>query len=76
MTEIVHAPAELDKEGLIRLLQDVYFGVLTGDSLEGFIEYTIGDAPGMFDVRARYRVGNREGQGGHRMVGEFVPKES
>jgi hypothetical protein len=50
-------------------------GVRTGDTLEGFVEFTVSDAHDRWDVVARYRVDNVLGQGGVRMVGEFVERE-
>lgn len=71
MTELWHAPASLTHAELVEVVEDFGEGVRTGDTLEGFLEITIGDMPDRFDVRARYRTGNLLGQGGYRMVGEF-----
>lgn len=72
MSELVHVPAQLTRDELIAVLDDVLEGVRTGDTLEGFVEITIGDELELWDVRARYRVGNLMGQGGMKMVGAFV----
>lgn len=73
MSELWHAPASLTAEDLIAVVDDFAQGVRTGDTLEGFLEITLGDED-RFDVRARYRIGNLDGQGGYRMVGEFVER--
>lgn len=75
MSELVHAPAQLTARELVDVLDDVREGVLSGDTLEGFVEFTIGDEIERWDVRARYRVGNLMGQGGMRMIGELVPRQ-
>jgi hypothetical protein len=75
------APGELrigavnmSHDALLALLDDVREHVAAGDSFEGSLEYLLpfdDDAPPRsFDVRASYRVGNLQGQGGMRMIGE------
>lgn len=81
MSELVHAPAQLTQDELVALLEDVLAGVRSGDTLEGFVEFLIGDAPETgdwsgWDVRARYRAGNTLGQGSWRMVGALVERRN
>ena len=72
-----HYPAILDKEQLVKLLHHIADLVESGDSFEGMLEYLIPDeeeqsTEGLtFAVRSRFRVGNSEGQGGMRIIGEF-----
>ena len=74
-------PVFFTRGQLVRTLREMADRVEVGDSFEGNIEYTmpwseeIGDpetdhADG-FRVRAAYRVGNLQGQGGMRMIGEI-----
>lgn len=67
-------PKGLSKAELLEVLGDMHDLVSIDDSFEGSIEYLIPDPEGPnadadFEVRASYRVGNRDGQGGVRMVG-------
>lgn len=64
----------LDRDHLVTMLDDIRERVASGDSLEGFFSYLLAsvDAPEAYDVEARYRVGNRAGQGGMRMFGHRV----
>ena len=71
MTDLYHAPALLSHEDLAAVLHEMSRGFLWGDTLEGFIEFTVEDDGWL--VKARYRVGNREGQGSVRIVGEMIP---
>lgn len=68
-------PAVLNRDELLAIIDDIREGIRTGDSLEGFINWTLPleeDAePGTFMVEARYRVGNTMGQGGYQIIGEF-----
>jgi hypothetical protein len=59
---------------LADLLSDISAMIREGNSFEGFIEYLMPDPyeEGDVDVRARVRTGNRDGQGGMMIVGEFV----
>jgi hypothetical protein len=61
------------REELEAILEDMLIKVKAGDSLEGYLNYLMPDpdlsAPGTFDVEARYRVGNLQGQGFMRMIG-------
>jgi hypothetical protein len=75
-------PEPCSKETLLMLLDDIRAHVEADDSFEGFVEYTmpwseeIGDpmtdGPDTnFRVRASYRIGNSQGQGGMRMIGKI-----
>lgn len=69
-----HRAEYQSREEFVGVLQEVVRRVEAGDSLEGFIEYALpdeGDGPDGFRVRARFRVGNLQGQGGMRIVGEL-----
>jgi hypothetical protein len=71
------------REQLLTTIDDLRAQVANGDSFEGSLQYAfpwdkeMGDpitdptGPG-FRVRASYRVGNSMGQGGIRMVGEWM----
>lgn len=65
-------PVTMTHAQLCGILEDVSRRVQSGDSLEGSVSWAIPEdeaAPaGSFDVLASYRVGNREGQGGMRMI--------
>lgn len=53
----------------LAVLDDVRSRVAEGDSFEGYVEYAIPeDAAAEFDVRAGYRIGNRNGQGSFRLI--------
>lgn len=71
-------PAQLTHQELVEVLTDILTSVHMGDSLEGHITYTLADTPGdpdsegKWDVHARYRIGNRDGQGGYRVVGDLL----
>lgn len=78
-------PKPVSREGLVAILRDMADSVAVQDSFEGSIEYSIPtededaavvasdlmlpEREGAFMVRASYRIGNRDGQGGVRMVG-------
>lgn len=62
-------PKQLSKKELLSILSDLHDGVMTGDTLEGNIAFTISDKPNKWDVHGVYRVGNLMGQGGVRMIG-------
>ena len=75
-------PEPMSKTTLLALLDDIRAHVALDDSFEGFIEYLmpwseeigdpVTDGEGIdFRVRASYRIGNREGQGGMRMIGRI-----
>jgi len=67
----------LAKADLLVVLRDMAERVEADDSFEGSVEWTCIDPetvsddlePGEFMVRAFWRVGNSEGQGGARIVG-------
>jgi hypothetical protein len=63
----------MTKGELVLILHDMLERVKADDSYGGFIEYdSLDDVPNGFDffVRAGYRVGNLQGQGGMRVFGE------
>lgn len=71
-------PLPLSAEALASVLRDMASRVEAGDSYEGSIEYlmptdeefeAVDDVFAM--VRASYRVGNTDGQGGLRMIGDM-----
>lgn len=77
-----NVPEFLTREQLLLVLDDITQRITAGDSFEGFFEYTLpwdaemGDPETDEDkdgyrVRASYRVGNLQGQGGMRMVGRL-----
>lgn len=70
-------PANLSREDLLAILDEIRNGVATGDTLEGSIEFLLNydDEPAAhpYDVRAAYRVGNLQGQGGMQMIGHSAP---
>lgn len=77
MAEQRRIPAPCTKDELVGALTEILEGVRTGDTLEGSIEFLLPYPPAGdpedadFMVMASYRVGNRLGQGGLRMVGEW-----
>jgi hypothetical protein len=75
VAELWHKPAQLTHTELALLLECMLEGVRTGDTLEGTVTFTVSETPDCWDVIARYRVDNVLGQGGVRMVGEFVERE-
>jgi hypothetical protein len=63
------APKRMHADELAALLRDMADRVPAGDSFEGRISYEIGDvAAHEFDVEGMYRIGNRMGQGGMRVI--------
>ena len=68
-------PVNMSREDLLYIIDDIRAGVGEGDSFEGFLNYLIPDDPDApadsFDVEARYRVGNLQGQGGMEIVGTW-----
>jgi hypothetical protein len=65
----------MEQEALAAVLRDMAERVAEGDSFEGSIEYLMPTEEEVPDgtwalVRASYRIGNRDGQGGVRLVGE------
>ena len=80
MPNMNHHPELMTYPALADLLEAIAALVRAGDSWEGFVEYLIpaehthdgdGDHALTVDVRARYRIGNLDGQGGYRFVGEL-----
>lgn len=87
-------PVWMSHDELVGVLADIHDRVRAGDSFEGSIEYLIpGADDGRRDhrpyvteaewlrgsmVRASYRIGNLQGQGSLRMIGEMrdVPEDS
>jgi hypothetical protein len=68
-------PVPMGSETLAAILRDMADRVEKHDSFEGSIEYlmpTTEDVPeGTYAlVRASYRIGNTDGQGGIRLIGE------
>ena len=80
MAELIHMPDQMTKEQMVGLFQELLIRIEVGDSWEGWIEWLLPDASAPADivaeVRARYRIGNTEGQGGMRFVGELVEQPS
>lgn len=71
-------PAPVTFEDLTLVLADALTHVEGRDSFEGFIEWVMPTAEVVPDgtfalLRARYRVGNSEGQGGLRTFGRMHP---
>ncbi len=70
-------PVPRTQQDLIAYLTDALDRVKTGDSMEGFIEWSLpgeGDPQDAYAmVRASYRIGNLQGQGGMRTVGWVDP---
>lgn len=63
----------ISQAALLSALDDIRYRVALGDSLEGSIEWLMPEGPEAgprdFAVRAAWRVGNLQGQGGMRMIG-------
>ena len=55
-------------EKLIDLLIDVADMIRKGDSLEGSLRYEATETPNLYEVTASLRTGNRDGQGGVRII--------
>jgi hypothetical protein len=69
-----HQAVYQSRDELAGVLREMTRRVEAGDSMEGFIEYLLpdeGDEPDGFRVRARFRIGNLQGQGGMRIVGRL-----
>jgi hypothetical protein len=69
--------ANLTREALLAVLDEIRSGVASGDTLEGSIQFTLNcDEPPAahpYDAQAAYRVGNLQGQGGMRLIGHASP---
>jgi len=69
---------------LSNILSSITHHVQAGDSFEGYIEYAMTDIDHECQkvpcdhvmVRAGFRVGNSQGQGGMRFVGDFYGEDS
>jgi hypothetical protein len=72
-------PAPVSRDGLLATLDDIRDHVARGDSFEGFLNYTMPEPDDPDDVEfrleARYRVGNLQGQGGMRIIGDLVEED-
>lgn len=65
-------PKQQTKEQLLAALRSIADSIAVNDSFEGSIEYTI-TGRDTFDVRACWRVGNSDGQGGCVIIGDTSP---
>ena len=70
---MTHQAMPMSKDGLLDLIDVIRNRVELNDSYEGILEYTM-PGPGdpedaEFMVRARFRIGNLNGQGGMQIVG-------
>lgn len=66
-------PVKMTSADLAQLLSSMANSVSLHDSFEGSIEYSCLSEEcgrGEFMVSGAYRIGNREGQGGMRLIGE------
>lgn len=63
-------PVPMSKSKLLALLTDIHNLVVENDSFGGHLEYDVLEAPEGVDfmVRAGYRIGNSQGQGGFRLI--------
>lgn len=72
----VHKPVHMAKEDLLYAIDEIRAAIEANDSWEGHFSYNFpeDDAPinTDFAVRAVYRIGNSMGQGGMRVIGEFI----
>jgi hypothetical protein len=69
-----NTPVYLSRAQLLDVIDDIRAHVADGDSFEGHVEYLMpdqGDPPDGFRVKAAYRIGNLQGQGGMRIVGRM-----
>jgi hypothetical protein len=76
-------PVPMTTAQFLAVLDDIRGRVAVGDSWEGSIEWMLPAGPTPdnpqveiepdveFEVRGMYRIGNLEGQGGYRVIGEF-----
>jgi hypothetical protein len=72
---MAQVPEPVSKATLLAVLDDIRAHVEEGDSFEGYLEYAMpemDDDPDEVDFRlkAGYRIGNLQGQGGFRMIGK------
>jgi len=70
-----NVPEPVSKATLLAVLDDIRAHVEANDSFEGYLEYAMPemDDPAEVDFRlkAGYRIGNLQGQGGFRMIGKI-----
>ena len=59
---------KMSKAQLVETLREIAILVEIDDSFEGSFVYTMGEEPHTFEVQASYRIGNRDGQGGVRLI--------
>ena len=71
-------PVPMTKDQLVETLETMIEHIRQGDSYEGNLQYLMPFTDDMeiiegadFVVSAAYRVGNLQGQGGMRMIGEL-----
>ena len=78
MAEKIRVPSTVPLAGLLGILDDIRARVAAGDSFEGSITYGMPAAedadPMSFDVVTTYRIGNTDGQGGMRFIGEWAER--
>jgi len=76
MPAMRRVPRNIPHEDLVGLLEDITARVRAGDSFEGSITWALPEDPAApptsFDVMASYRIGNLQGQGGMRSIGEWA----
>jgi hypothetical protein len=63
-------PKALPRAELLELIDLLHALISADDSMEGHLQYEWGDEPGTYNVLAALRFGNRDGQGGVRLIGE------
>lgn len=69
---------KMAKEDFVTVLNNIANRIMKGDSFQGRIEWdAMPDVgfddlePGELMIQAVYRIGNSEGQGGYRFIGEI-----
>lgn len=72
---LIQVPEVVPHETLMAILADISSGAASGDTLEGYLNFTLPEddsaPPQSFDIIAGYRIGNLQGQGGFRMIGRW-----
>ena len=70
-----NVPEPVSKATLLAVLDDIRAHVEANDSFEGYLEYAMPEmddsAEVDFRLKAGYRIGNLQGQGGFRMIGKI-----
>lgn len=56
--ELIDIAAKLTHAELMAVLSDLRDGAAEGDTLEGFVEFTVAEENDRWNVRARYRINN------------------